>query len=42
MARSSRSRPWFATVLLWIGTVILFILFLAGAIQKLTAEVDDT
>ena len=38
MAHSSRSRPWFATVLLWIGTVMLFILFLAGGIQKLTEE----
>jgi len=38
MARSSRSRPWFATILLWMGTTILFILFLAGGIQKLTEE----
>jgi len=38
MAGVSRSRPWFATVLLWIGTVILFVLFLAGGIQKLTQE----
>jgi putative oxidoreductase len=38
MARLSRTRPWFATILLWIGTVILFILFLAGGIQKLTEE----
>jgi putative oxidoreductase len=33
-----RTRPWFATVLLWIGTIILCILFLAGGIQKLTEE----
>jgi len=38
MARLSRTRPWFASVLLWIGTAILFILFLAGGIQKLTEE----
>jgi putative oxidoreductase len=38
MAGPSRLRPWFATLLLWIGTVILFILFLAGGIQKLTQE----
>ena len=38
MAELSRSRPWFATVLLWMGTAILFILFLAGGIQKLTQE----
>jgi uncharacterized membrane protein YphA (DoxX/SURF4 family) len=38
MACLSRTRPWFATVLLWIGTIILFILFLAGGIQKLTEE----
>jgi putative oxidoreductase len=38
MARTSRSRPWYATVLLWTGTVILFIEFLAGGIQKLTEQ----
>jgi putative oxidoreductase len=38
MARSSRSRPWYATVLLWTGTVILVIEFLAGGIQKLTEQ----
>jgi putative oxidoreductase len=38
MAGVSRARPWFATVLLWIGTAILFVLFLAGGIQKLTQE----
>jgi hypothetical protein len=37
MGSPSRSRPWFATVLLWIGTAILIVLFLAGGIQKLTA-----
>jgi putative oxidoreductase len=38
MARSSRSRPWYATVLLWTGTVVLFILFLASGLQKLTEQ----
>ncbi len=38
MSGLSRRRPWFATVLLWIGTAVLFVLFLAGGIQKLTEE----
>ena len=38
MGGLSRSRPWYATVLLWIGTAILFVLLLAGGIQKLTQE----
>lgn len=38
MGGLSQPRPWFATALLWIGTACLFILFLAGGIQKLTQE----
>ena len=38
MSDFSRPRPWFVTALLWIGTAILFALFLAGGIQKLTQE----
>jgi uncharacterized membrane protein YphA (DoxX/SURF4 family) len=38
MGGLARPRSWFATVLLWIGTAVLLVLFLAGGIQKLTQE----
>lgn len=38
MVGLTKPRPLIATLLLWAGTCLLFVLFLAGGIQKLTQE----